>query len=219
VLQLIEEVGLAGTGYDDKALAELVKMRDAPDWSTYGEDAADGVDDADMPGLRPEVPRMTLRCCRIPRRHVRSSHTPAMVAPSRTPEARRARWALHGERLRAERRAAYAADPERRARYAAAGRARRAADLEGHREADRRRTAASYVMQRKAEVGRCQRCGYDRCLAALDWHHVDPSTKAEKDLRRKPRDVVDAELAKCVLICSNCHKEAHAGLWVPELTG
>lgn len=44
VLQLVEEVGLAGTGYDEKALAELLKMRDAPDWTTFGDDAADGIE-------------------------------------------------------------------------------------------------------------------------------------------------------------------------------
>lgn len=44
VLQLVEEVGLAGTGIDARRLAALLRLRDAPDWATYGEDAADGLE-------------------------------------------------------------------------------------------------------------------------------------------------------------------------------
>lgn len=44
VLQMVEEVGLSGTGYDGKALAELLRLRDAPAWPTFDEDAADGME-------------------------------------------------------------------------------------------------------------------------------------------------------------------------------
>jgi hypothetical protein len=61
--------------------------------------------------------------------------------------------------------------------------------------------------------GRCQICGYDRCLRALDFHHVDPTTKrfnvAGSHLRSC--DVLRAELEKCVLVCSNCHNEIDVG--------
>ncbi len=33
--------------------------------------------------------------------------------------------------------------------------------------------------------GRCQICGYDRCVAALEFHHLDPATKADGDERRR----------------------------------
>jgi hypothetical protein len=64
------------------------------------------------------------------------------------------------------------------------------------------------------QVGaRCQRCGYDRNLAALTWHHRDPKEKLfELDLRNlsnRRRDAIDAEVAKCTLLCANCHAEEH----------
>ena len=59
-------------------------------------------------------------------------------------------------------------------------------------------------------------CGYDRCLAALQFHHVDRSHEA---LRAQPArasarslDTARAEAAKCVLLCANCHAEVEGGL-------
>lgn len=61
--------------------------------------------------------------------------------------------------------------------------------------------------------GSCQGCGFSGCIQALHFHHVDPSSKsfelASHLLRRK--EAVLAELAKCVLMCANCHAEVHAG--------
>lgn len=51
--------------------------------------------------------------------------------------------------------------------------------------------------------GHCVICGYDRCIAALEFHHVIPG---EKDTQVY-RNVSEAD--KCVLLCSNCHKEHH----------
>jgi cytochrome c553 len=62
--------------------------------------------------------------------------------------------------------------------------------------------------------GCCATCGYNRSAAALQFHHVDPSTKLF-DLRPgclRARALVRAELAKCVLVCANCHGEIEAGL-------
>jgi hypothetical protein len=61
--------------------------------------------------------------------------------------------------------------------------------------------------------GGCVRCGYRRNLAALTWHHVDPSTKLfNLDVRalsnRSEREIL-AELEKCILLCANCHAEEH----------
>lgn len=63
--------------------------------------------------------------------------------------------------------------------------------------------------------GRCCLCGYDRCIAALEFHHVVP---AEKSFSLSHRGVARslerarAEAAKCVLLCANCHAEVEAGL-------
>ena len=65
--------------------------------------------------------------------------------------------------------------------------------------------------------GKCQRCGYDRCINAMDFHHVDPS---QKEIRiggsTRSWAKLKTELDKCVLLCANCHREFHAGLWKIE---
>ena len=65
--------------------------------------------------------------------------------------------------------------------------------------------------------GKCVRCGYDKCLKALEFHHVDP-TKKDFNISNDHFKLVDAinESKKCILICSNCHKEFHEGLWTLE---
>jgi hypothetical protein len=63
--------------------------------------------------------------------------------------------------------------------------------------------------------GACQLCGYDRCIAALEFHHRDP---AEKSFSLSHRGVARslakarAEAAKCILLCANCHAEVEAGM-------
>lgn len=63
--------------------------------------------------------------------------------------------------------------------------------------------------------GSCVLCGYDGCIAALHFHHVDPSTKrfhlSLKGLARA-LDTVRQEAQKCVLLCANCHAEVEAGI-------
>jgi hypothetical protein len=65
--------------------------------------------------------------------------------------------------------------------------------------------------------GRCGLCGYDRCVGALAFHHLDPETKtfglAEGGLARSLAQA-RAEAAKCILLCANCHAEVGAGLTV-----
>lgn len=55
--------------------------------------------------------------------------------------------------------------------------------------------------------GACSQCGYNRCLAALEFHHVDPATKDISLARSMSWARCVAELAKCVLLCANCHRE------------
>jgi hypothetical protein len=66
-----------------------------------------------------------------------------------------------------------------------------------------------------AEAGGCCRlCGYHRCGAALQFHHLDPSAKEFGVAARgaaRSIDRVRAEVRKCVLLCSNCHAEVEAG--------
>lgn len=64
--------------------------------------------------------------------------------------------------------------------------------------------------------GRCYKCGYDRCPNAMEFHHVDPEEKDFAISTRLSWEAVTKELARCVLLCANCHREVHAG-WHPEL--
>jgi transposase-like protein len=63
--------------------------------------------------------------------------------------------------------------------------------------------------------GRCAVCGYDRCVRALEFHHLDPTEKrfplAHRGLSQGIAKL-RAEAAKCVLLCSNCHAEVEDGL-------
>lgn len=61
------------------------------------------------------------------------------------------------------------------------------------------------------------RCGYDTCMQALEFHHLDP-TKKETIISSDSITVEQAieESKKCILLCSNCHKELHANLWKIE---
>jgi transposase len=63
--------------------------------------------------------------------------------------------------------------------------------------------------------GRCTICGYSRCIGALHFHHVDPSSKRfHLSMQGAARALATAraEMAKCVLLCANCHAEVEAGL-------
>ena len=63
--------------------------------------------------------------------------------------------------------------------------------------------------------GKCQICGYNRCIRALKFHHVDPATKEfaiSGAGSTRSWEKLRAELDKCVLVCGNCHDEIHAGI-------
>jgi hypothetical protein len=62
--------------------------------------------------------------------------------------------------------------------------------------------------------GKCCICGYSKCDAALEIHHIDPSKKdfAFGQIVAKRWDDIVQEARKCVLLCANCHREVHAGL-------
>jgi hypothetical protein len=62
--------------------------------------------------------------------------------------------------------------------------------------------------------GKCCLCGYDRCLEALIFHHLDGTKEFGIGAKGYTRSwaAVREELAKCLLVCANCHSEIHAGL-------
>ena len=62
--------------------------------------------------------------------------------------------------------------------------------------------------------GKCQECGYNKCVAALEFHHLDPSTKEANwnKIRLWEWKKIEEELDKCSLLCANCHREEHVRL-------
>ena len=62
--------------------------------------------------------------------------------------------------------------------------------------------------------GRCMNCGYCRDIKALDFHHIDGSTKmfglSDRGMTRS-WEIIKKEVNKCVLVCANCHREIHSG--------
>jgi hypothetical protein len=59
--------------------------------------------------------------------------------------------------------------------------------------------------------GKCVKCGYNKCIEALHFHHVDPK---EKDFSISGKTLsfekMKKEVDKCILVCSNCHSEIHS---------
>lgn len=64
--------------------------------------------------------------------------------------------------------------------------------------------------------GKCIVCGYNKCLSALEFHHVNPKEKdfSISTYKNKKFEDLKKELDKCVLVCSNCHKEIHESIIV-----
>lgn len=65
--------------------------------------------------------------------------------------------------------------------------------------------------------GECMKCGYNKCFAALDFHHLDPTAKETiiATGRSLGWPLVKQEVDKTILICANCHREFHDGYWAP----
>lgn len=61
----------------------------------------------------------------------------------------------------------------------------------------------------------CARCGYRDNARALEFHHRDPSLKEFNVSERKGRAwaKTKAEVRKCEVLCSNCHKIEEAAKW------
>ena len=59
--------------------------------------------------------------------------------------------------------------------------------------------------------GKCMRCGYNKYIGALEFHHRDPTTKecAWDAMCRWTWARIVEEINKCDLLCANCHREVH----------
>ena len=63
--------------------------------------------------------------------------------------------------------------------------------------------------------GKCEKCGYNKCVSALDFHHKDPNEKdfgLSSNGNTQSWKKLTQEADKCLLLCSNCHRELHEEL-------
>ena len=75
----------------------------------------------------------------------------------------------------------------------------------------------AYGVQKKKELikskgGKCSICGYDKYYGALEFHHLDPQDKTENIMNAHKWAKKPDELAKCIIVCANCHREIHGGI-------
>lgn len=59
--------------------------------------------------------------------------------------------------------------------------------------------------------GSCKRCGYNKNIKVLTFHHIDPSQKSfglsVNNLWSKKWEIILEEFKKCDMYCQNCHME------------
>lgn len=62
--------------------------------------------------------------------------------------------------------------------------------------------------------GKCACCGYNKCIEALEFHHLNPEEKDFSFGENTNRSWMKTreEIKKCILVCANCHREIHYGI-------
>ena len=87
-----------------------------------------------------------------------------------------------------------------------------------YRKQQRERAVAKGIENRKAyhewkSTLACVYCG-ERESCCLEFHHLDPKSKDYElsKISSKSIKFILREAAKCVVLCSNCHKKLHAGV-------
>jgi len=62
--------------------------------------------------------------------------------------------------------------------------------------------------------GKCSVCGYNKCLKALEFHHLESDKKdfgISAEGYTRSWEMIKKELNKCILLCANYHREVHEG--------
>ena len=77
---------------------------------------------------------------------------------------------------------------------------------------DRRTKGMEFLQKWKTDQG-CRECG-ERHVACLDFHHLVPSNKKFNVSKGASRsrltdECLLAEIEKCEVLCSNCHRKLH----------
>ena len=64
-----------------------------------------------------------------------------------------------------------------------------------------------YIKEYKLSKG-CSICGYNKCAAALEFHH-NGNKGFRIGIANRGLKTIKKEIEKCELLCSNCHRELH----------
>ncbi|MFH1586349.1 MAG: hypothetical protein ABID38_00670 [Candidatus Diapherotrites archaeon] len=84
-----------------------------------------------------------------------------------------------------------------------------------------KKKVAEYISSRRRKYkkklvelkgGKCQICGYDKCMGALEFHHEDEKDKKISYIYNRGWDRILEEADKTLLVCANCHREIHESL-------
>jgi hypothetical protein len=82
------------------------------------------------------------------------------------------------------------------------------------RSKDRRKARKEWYLEFMQDKS-CSACSETE-TACLDWHHLDPSVKDGEIStmigEMRPMDRIFEEMAKCLILCANCHRKLHATL-------
>jgi hypothetical protein len=82
----------------------------------------------------------------------------------------------------------------------------------------RRKANQAFINRIKTFFG-CTICGYNKHAVALDFDHIDPSTKKRGNYSAVnsswSRKMIKEEVRKCRILCSNCHRCTTHGIEDP----
>ncbi|MEF8808858.1 homing endonuclease associated repeat-containing protein [Natronomonas sp.] len=72
------------------------------------------------------------------------------------------------------------------------------------------RELRTWVFEQKRNLGGCSRCG-ETDPTSLEFHHVGEkdATIARLVADDRPKEVIEAEMDECELLCANCHRRVH----------
>ena len=74
-----------------------------------------------------------------------------------------------------------------------------------------RRKMTKRIRNYKLSKG-CSVCGYNKCAEALEFHHNGDKNFgiARSIYTHRKFEAIKKEIDKCIILCSNCHRELHA---------
>jgi len=55
-------------------------------------------------------------------------------------------------------------------------------------------------------------CGYNKCLSALEFHHIGGHKENNGKIKTVPRLKKEIKSTCLIVVCANCHREIHDGV-------